>query len=341
MTPTRTRRHAAAGMTALVMLLVVTGCGSGDSGSDSAATSDEAGRAAAPQAVDGAGPADQRAGAGPAGERGGAGAAADTRVDQRSIVYTGSIRVKVDDVEAAARAASDAATRAGGFVGGDQRRSSDADAVAELTLRVPADRFYPVVEELAGLGRQERRQIDTEDVTEETVDLDARIATQRARVESARRLLDRADSIADLVSLENELARREADLASLEAKKRRLADLTALSTITVSLVGPDASTADEEREIGFLAGLSGGWTVFLASMTVLLTVLGAVLPWLLVLGVPLAALWWLSRRRRRRRRVRPEPALVVPVGTPPPPGVDPRSSSVSEPPPVPGARSAP
>ncbi|WP_431728718.1 DUF4349 domain-containing protein [Verrucosispora sp. TAA-831] len=320
-------------MTALVMLLVVTGCGSG-SGGDQAATSDEAGRVAAPQAVDGAGPVGERPG--PADQRGGAGAAADTRVDQRSIVYTGSIRVKVDDVEAAARAASDAATRAGGFVGGDQRRSSDADAVAELTLRVPADRFYPVVEELAGLGRQERRQIDTEDVTEETVDLDARIATQRARVESARRLLDRAESITDLISLENELARREADLASLEAKKRRLADLTALSTITVSLVGPDASTPDEEREIGFLAGLSGGWTVFLTSMTVLLTVLGAVLPWLLVLGVPLAALWWLNRRRRHR--VRPEPA---PVGTPPPPGVGPRSSSVSEPPSVPGARSAP
>ncbi|QKW12090.1 DUF4349 domain-containing protein [Verrucosispora sp. NA02020] len=337
MTPTRARRHAATGLTALVMLLVVTGCGSGDSGGDSAATSDEAGRAAAPQAADGAGPAGERPG--PADQRGGAGAAADTRVDQRSIVYTGSIRVQVDDVEAAARAATGAATRVGGFVGGDQRRSSDADAVAELTLRVPADRFYPVVEELAGLGRQERRQIDTEDVTEETVDLDARIATQRARVESGRRLLDRADSIADLVSLENELARREADLASLEAKKRRLADLTALSTITVTLVGPDASTADEEREIGFLAGLSGGWTVFLASMTVLLTVLGAVLPWLLVLGVPLGALWWWSHRRRRR--VRPEPVLVAPIGTPPPPGVNLGSSSVSEPPPVPGARSAP
>ncbi|QOC93699.1 DUF4349 domain-containing protein [Micromonospora craniellae] len=325
-------------MAALVVLLMVTGCGSGDSGGDRAAIS-EAGRGDVPQAVDGAGPAAERGGAGPAAERGGAGPAADTRVDQRSIVYTGSIRVQVDDVEAAARAATGAATRAGGFVGGDQRRSSDADAVAELTLRVPADRFYPVVEELAGLGRQERRQIDTEDVTEETVDLDARIITQRARVESARRLLDRADSISDLISLENELARREADLASLEAKKRRLADLTALSTITVTLVGPDVSTADEEREIGFLAGLSGGWTVFLASMTVLLTVLGAVLPWLLVLGVPLGALWWLSRRRRRR--VRPEPALVAPVGTPPPPGADLTSSKVSESPPVPGARSAP
>ncbi|MBX7269171.1 DUF4349 domain-containing protein [Micromonospora sp. Llam7] len=319
----RTRRHGTAAVAALVALLVLAGCGSGRGGDESTAAGTTA---------DAAAPA-QEGGAGAPGEsRDGAGVATDTRVDQRAIIYTGSIRVKVDDVDAAARTATAAATRAGGFVGGDQRRSSDADAVAELELRVPADRFYAVVEELAGLGSQERREIGTQDVTEETIDLDARITSQRARVESARRLLAQATSIGDLVAVENELARREADLASLEAKKRRLDDLTALSTITVTLVGPDATVAEEESQIGFLVGLNGGWKVFLTSMTVLVTVLGAILPWLLVLGVPAGALWWLSRRRRRHQPV--EPALVAPAGTPAPPGV-------SATPPVPGARSAP
>ena len=97
-------------------------------------------------------------------------------------------------------------------------------------------------------------------------------------------------------------------------------------------IGPEVEPLGAENKIGFLVGLSGGWKVFLASMTVLLTVLGAVLPWLLVFGVPAAALWWLARRRRRNRPA--VPALVAPAGTPPPPGV-------SAPPPVPGARSAP
>ncbi|PZG20972.1 DUF4349 domain-containing protein [Micromonospora craterilacus] len=317
---------------AMVALLVLAGCGSGSGSDDTAATSENAAGAEAPAHGPGAGAPEQN--------QAGAGTATDTRVDQRAIIYTGSIQLKVDDVEAAARDAVATATRAGGFVGGDQRRSADADAVAELQLRVPAARFYEVVEEVAGFGVQERRQIDTQDVTEETIDLDARILSQRARVESARRLLAQASSIGDLVTVENELARREADLASLEAKKRRLGDLTALSTITVTLVGPDASTTDEESQIGFLVGLKGGWKVFLASMTVLLTVLGAILPWLLVFGVPLGALWWWSRRRRRNRPALP--ALVAPVGTPPPPGVSaPPPPGVSAPPPVPGARSAP
>ncbi|MEV4713611.1 DUF4349 domain-containing protein [Micromonospora sp. NPDC049374] len=325
----RARGNGTTTVATLAALLMLAGCGSGGGGDDSGAAGTAA-DAVAP-AQEGAAGAPGEAAA-PGNAQGGAGAATDTRVDQRSIIYTGSIRVQVDDVDIAARDAVAAATRAGGFVGGDQRRSSDADAVADLELRVPADRFYAVVEELAGLGVQERREIGTQDVTEETIDLDARIASQRARVESARRLLAQADSISDLVSIENELARREADLASLEAKKRRLSDLTALSTITVTLVGPGVTIPEEENQIGFLVGLKGGWQVFLSSMTILLTVLGAVLPWLLVFGVPLGALWWLARRRRRNRPG--VPALVAPVGAPPPPGV-------SAPPPVPGARSAP
>ncbi|MER7590736.1 DUF4349 domain-containing protein [Micromonospora sp. NPDC127501] len=298
------RRSALLAATTLAAALALTGCGAGDSGAQ-----DTAGKAAEAPAANG-GEAGRDAAAG-APEGAGAGAP-DLQVDQRAIIYTGKMRVQVDNVDSAAREAAAVATQAGGFIGGDQRRSADADAVAELELRVPAAKFTVVVEEIAKLGRQQSRQIDTQDVTEETVDLEARITSQRARVESARRLLSRATSITDLVSLENELGRREADLASLEAKKRRLADLTALSTITVSLAGPAAKDTEEEAETGFLVGLRGGWKAFVVSMTVLLTVLGALLPWLVALGVPLAALLVVLRRRRK------SPALVAPVSAPPP-----------------------
>ncbi|MFI6064894.1 DUF4349 domain-containing protein [Micromonospora sp. NPDC051227] len=298
------RRSALLTATTLAAALALTGCGAGDSGAQ-----DTAGKAAEAPAANGGEAGRDAAAVAPEGA--GAGVP-DLRVDQRAIIYTGRMRVQVDDVDSAAREATAVAAQAGGFVGGDQRRSADADAVAELELRVPAAKFTGVVEEIAKLGRQQSRQIDTQDVTEETVDLEARITSQRARVESARRLLSRATSITDLVSLENELGRREADLASLEAKKRRLADLTALSTITVSLAGPAAKDTEEEAETGFLVGLRGGWKAFVVSMTVLLTVLGALLPWLVALGVPLAALLVVLRRRRR------SPALVAPVSAPPP-----------------------
>ncbi|GAB3170417.1 uncharacterized protein DUF4349 [Micromonospora palomenae] len=312
----RGRALAALGLAALLLA----GCGAADrstSAGDSAAEAPAGGAPGAGEAQPG------KAGAG----------APDLRVDQRSIIYTGTMRVQVDDVEGAARRAVAAVVAAGGFVGGDNRRSVAADAEAELELRVPAAKFTALIDELATYGKQQRREVKTQDVTEETVDLDARIATQRARVDSARKLLSRATSIPELVSLEDEVSRREADLASLEAKKRRLADLTALSTITVTFVGKDASTAEEETETGFMVGLRGGWKVFVASMTILLTVLGAVLPWLLTFGVPLVVFLAVLRRRRRGRPAPPAPP-TTPVGAPRPP-------APTAPPPVPAARSGP
>ncbi|MFF5174351.1 DUF4349 domain-containing protein [Micromonospora sp. NPDC000089] len=349
------RRTAVCAATVGLAAVLLAGCGSGaDSGDSSGSRADApAGGAAEPGKAE-----PGKAGAG----------APDLRVDQRAIVYTGTMEVEVDDVDRAARRATAAVTAAGGFVGGDNRHSEDAVAEARLELRVPAARFTALVDELAGYGRQRSREVHTEDVTDETVDLDARIATQRARVDSARKLLARATSISELTTLEDEVGKREADLASLEAKKRRLADLTALSTITVTFTGADASTAGEATDTGFLVGLRGGWRVFVASMGVLLTVLGALLPWLLVLGVPLTALVVALRRRRRNRppaaplgALRP-PASVGPWPTPagqhpptrpappvptqggpqatPAPGGAP-TATATEPPPAPAAPSAP
>ncbi|GIG85705.1 lipoprotein [Plantactinospora endophytica] len=294
-------------MLTLTAALALAGCGSdaGDHASSGTAADAPAG---AEQAQPGAAEA-------PAGGVGEADTSAkepttELGVNQRAIVYTGSVTVRVDDVDAAAARAVGIATGAGGFLGGDNRSSDESRSEATLQLRVPADRFATVVDEIARLGEQLRRDIKTDDVTEESLDLDARIATQKARVESGRRLLAQANSLSDLVMLEGELAKREADLASLEAKKRRLADLTALSTITAVILGPNAQVPEDEPAGGFLAGLEGGWTAFVASLRVLLTVLGALLPWAIGLGLPLFGVLWLVRRFRARR---PLPALTAPA----------------------------
>ncbi|MEO3743867.1 DUF4349 domain-containing protein [Plantactinospora sp. B5E13] len=303
------------GAVTVTATLALAGCGADGGDHASGTAADSAGRenlagqpGAAEPAEGGAGPAQAEPGQ-PARDPADP-AAPELAVNQRAIVYTGSITVRVDDVDAAAAEAVGIAAGAGGFLGGDTRSSDRSGAEATLQLRVPADRFASVVDALAGLGEPLRRDVKTDDVTEETLDLDARIATQQARVESGRRLLAQAKSLSDLVMLESELARREADLASLEAKKRRLADLTALSTITAVLLGPDTrDDHDEEPATGFLAGLKGGWQAFVVSLQVLLTVLGALLPWLVALGLPVVGVVWLVRRLRRRR-ARP----VAPAG---------------------------
>ena len=167
-------------------------------------------------------------------------------------------------------------------------------------------------------SRAIQRSGAAEDVTAEVVDLEVQIATARTSVERTRGLLEEAESIADIVAVEEELTARESRLARLEMRQRTLADLTTLSTITVELLDPETEPETEEAETGFLTGLRGGWNAFTTSVTVLVTILGALLPFLVTIGVPVGALiWWTRRRRRTAAGVpAPAPATAAQEGTP-------------------------
>src|SRR5437763_563739 len=220
---------------------------------------------------------------------------------QRSIVYNGSITVRVDNVNTAADKLIGLAAGAGGFVGGDQR-SIDADqSTATITLRIPAEKFSKTLEDVSHVGTEEARQVSTQDVTANVVDLAARIQAQQASVDRVRALLAKAQTIGEVTSVESELYRRDSDLESLQGQKRALDDLTALSTIAVTLLGKAAAkpVPPKQAQGGFLAGLKSGWKAFTASIKVILTVLGALLPFAIVIGVPVwLVLWWLRRRTR-------------------------------------------
>jgi hypothetical protein len=147
--------------------------------------------------------------------------------------------------------------------------------------------------------------VSTEDVTEQVADINSRVTTAQASVERVRALLARAQNLGEIVSLEAEVAKREAELESLKARQRKLADLTALSSITLVLTTKDApppKKVEPKPETGFLAGLKSGWRSFTASLEVLLQIVGALLPWLLALAVPVVLVMWLLRRGPVRRR---------------------------------------
>jgi hypothetical protein len=303
----RRRRTILKLTSALVAGLILAGCGAGSADTASNSAGGDSGGAAAKAPAEGqAEPAQDRA---DSQAKDTPAQAPNLSVDQRSIIYRGSISVTVKNVDAAAGEATGIATTYGGFISSDNRSSDGGAGSATMELRIPAGKFATAVDRLAKLGTEEQRQINTEDVTEQTVDLDARITVQQARVDSGRKLLAQAKSLNDLVMLEKEVATREADLASLQAKKRRLADLTALSTITVTFLGPQAAAVTKKDDPpGFLSGLASGWHALLASLRVLLTVLGALLPWLIAIGLPVWAVFY-ALRRFRSGRVRP--ALVT------------------------------
>jgi hypothetical protein len=217
---------------------------------------------------------------------------------ERQLVRTAQLTVEVGDPVAAVRQVRTAAASAGGFVTEEQT----GDTGSWLVLRVPADSLDRLLDEVAGYGRVTARTSQVLDATEQVVDLDARVTSQTASVARVRGLLAEAKSIGDVVAIESELARREADLDSLTRRLAALRDQVAMSTLTVDLRGPGAVPPPDTRPApGFLDGLAAGWERLGAMGSFAAAVLGFVLPFLPVLAV-LGGFGLLARRIARGRR---------------------------------------
>lgn len=273
---------------------VLVGCSAENSSSPTSA--DSAGVGPAPaipqQGTGGNGKAEQDKGQVPAPQAG----ASDRKLSRSARLELTA--TKVTDVVAQARGI---AQGAGGYTG----QESTGETLATLSLAVPAEKLDGVLDQLSHLGTSlVKREMNTQDVTEQVIDVEARLATQRASVERIRALLARATSVSEIASVESELTSREATLESLEQQRNSLAGSVAMSTVAMSIRSVAAPPPAAEDHSGFLGGLAGGWDAFLVFGGGLLTVLGAIAPFLLIIG-PLAWLgWWLNRRRRATR---PEP----------------------------------
>lgn len=239
------------------------------------------------------------AGAAPVGARGAAGAAAGAPQVQvgRSVVRTAEITLTVEDVRRAADRSQELVRTAGGTLESEEAAGADQGAFATLRLRVPPARLEEMLNAIAGLGKELQRRIGTEDVTEQVVDLDSRLATSRASVDRVRRLLSRAEALGDVVNLEGELAKREGELESLQARARALSGQVEMATLEVRLRRTTTAATADDGPVGFADGLSAGWRALKGTARVVGVTLGALLPFapLLLLAVPLR--WWLRSRR--------------------------------------------
>ena len=217
----------------------------------------------------------------------------------RSIIYTARLDVEADDAEAAADDATRVVERAGGFVF-DQVADLKGDAEITVTYKVPPTRFDAVIDELSALGEVQTRDVASDDVTGEVVDLEARLATAEASADRLRGLLTGAGSVGELVTVEQALAQRESEVEALSARLRTLAAQVDLATITLELEEPPATDdGDDDGIPGFVAGLKTGAGAFVDAVMVVATAAGFSLPFAAV-AAGISGLVLLMARRRRR-----------------------------------------
>lgn len=293
----RTRKLLAVGA---VGLMLAAGCSSADSGKQNSSTA--GGAPAAPAGDAAAGEKAAPPGTDMQAPQANGEPNAKAPVFDRAIIYTGQITVRAEHVDVSAEQIRALATSSGGFVASEKSASGrGSQDQAVITIRIPAGKFSDILDQIGKTaGKELDRSISTEDVTEQVADLDAQITATRTSVDSVQRLLAQAKDLNQILLLEKELTTRQATLDSLVGKKRRLDEQVALSTVTVTLIGPETPyVAPKSEDPTFLGGLKSGWATFLVILRVAAAILGFLVPFLIVaalVGVPL--IWWLRRKRR-------------------------------------------
>ncbi|MFB6520383.1 DUF4349 domain-containing protein [Streptomyces sp. NPDC056401] len=277
-------RRSATALAALSLTgaLVLTGCGADGATSDKAAVAADA---KAPEAAVGQGgaaaPAPAASGAPAPGADKGQPQAPAVRTQ---IIRTATLGVETADVQKATAGARTAAENAGGYVGNEgTTRAPDGSMTSTVTLRVPGERFDAVLTAMEGAGKLLNRKVEAQDVTQKVADVDSRVKSQQASVARVREMMEKASGLSEVVTLESELSKRQADLESLLAQQTALKDQTSLGTITLTFSEPAKPAAEKPKEAdpGFADALVGGWAVFAAVIMYLLMALAAASPFLL------------------------------------------------------------
>lgn len=300
----------------LALAAVLAACTGADTGVDSAAD-DGGGDAGVEEDAMGGGQATGAADGEAEEPAGGDGAPAvevggDTA--GRQVIREAHVTLASDDPDATVRAVTAAAERAGGFVAGTDLYREGGVLVGTVTLRVPSDELSGTLGRIEEAGAEvTARELSSQDVTTEVADVAAQLRNLRALEGELLELLGdarEAGGTEDVLRVFDRVRTVRDEIERLEGRRAALADLVDLATITVSIEpsvdlvartaeqrDPEPSPWDPGRQLDRAWQATLGGLQAVANLTIWLVV--TVLPLLLVVVVPLGAVWWLVRASRR------------------------------------------
>ena len=232
----------------------------------------------------------------------------------RKIIRDADLTLEVGSPAEVQRKITSIAESLGGFVvtsESKQRQSGDAKQELEvnLVIRVPASQFGPALDQIRSTGsRVIQEKITGQDVTEEFIDLEARLKTQKALESQFLEIMKQANKVADALEVQRQIAEVRTEIEKLEGRKRFLENRASLSTITVNLQSPTAiavNTSGFGRNIR--EAVADSVDVAIAIVLFLVRFVIVMIPILILVILPG---WFLARllfRRTRKMRLAREP----------------------------------
>jgi hypothetical protein len=183
---------------------------------------------------------------------------------ERKVIQNAEMTIETDSPNEGQRKIAAIADRHNGFVVISESKQNEAvsqtvaSTVVNVVVRVPARQFEAAIAEIRGVGgRILHEKTSGQDVTEEYIDLEARIRTKRALEAQFLEIMKQARKISDALEVQTQLANVRTEIERLEGRRRFLENQSALSTINITLHTPTPVVAAATR--GFLYDLKNAF----------------------------------------------------------------------------------
>lgn len=221
----------------------------------------------------------------------------------RKVIRNAELNLESETPEEAQRSISSIAERKGGFVVESTQNITDKESQKRdtvlMSVRVPSDKFADTLEEIRlSANRVVSENVKGEDVTEEFIDVEARLKAKKALEQQFMEIMKRANSVEDALSVQTELADVRSEIERIEGRKRFLENQSSMSTIRIKLQTPEAISRTSDGFGDKLAGSFGTGLDFALNFVLgfVTFVIGA-LPFALLIGIPT---YFCGRAIRRR-----------------------------------------
>jgi hypothetical protein len=226
----------------------------------------------------------------------------------RKIIYNANVSLVVKDLDEAESDLKAMLKEFAAFVANSELTgSAGSPRSGHWRVRVPVEHFDEFMAALVKLGVPQRNTTDSQDVTEEYYDLADRIKNKKLEQETLRGYLQEkkaTSKLEEILTIEKELSRVRGELDQMEGRLRRLKDVTALATVSVTMqevkdyVPPQAPTFGSSVRGTFADSLD--LLVRFGQGVVLVAV--ALGPWLAVLALVAVPGWRVGRRYWKKAR---------------------------------------
>jgi len=180
----------------------------------------------------------------------------------RKIIKQGEIKFETADVDKTKSLILQTVQELNGYISKDNAYSYSDRLEHRLTIRIPADKFDLLLKNISESAKKlDSKNVDVLDVTEEYIDIDARIKTKKDLQNKYLELLKRATKVEEILNIEKEIGNLQTEIESVEGRMKYLKDRITFSTLTVTYYQETTSPFGFSSK--FVEGIKNGWSVFL------------------------------------------------------------------------------